>query len=317
MPHEAFAEFAAARPCWNCGHVHELFKRVWHYVSEILSAYSRHAGSQLSAAIAYRILFSLVPFAALLLTILDTVLSSSGREQFVEWLFGELPGTDLEASIDNTLAASGASAPIVGLVALGVLLWGASGMMASIRIAFRVIWDRESGPTYVRSKLRDFALVGLGGALVVAAFGLSVVVRIIVSTGTDLSDALGWTGGTTALSTVVEVVSSTLVIFAALLALYRFVPPVTMTIARLWPSALAAAIAFHVAVYGYAVYATRFSSFSSIYGPIGAVLAFLLLVYLLAIIVLLGAETAAASEKPGAGSQTRSQRRRSEGSGTA
>lgn len=277
----------------------EILDRARGYVSEILSAYTRHAGSQLSAAIAYRVLFSLIPFAAFLLTILDTVLSSSRREQFVEWLFGVLPGTDLEASIDNTLAASGASAPIVGLIALGVLLWGASGMMASIRIAFRVIWDRESGPTYVRSKLRDFALVGLGGALVVAAFGLSVVVRIIVSTGTDLSDALGWTGGATALSTVIEVASSTLVIFTALLALYRFVPPVTMPLARLWPSALAAAIAFHVAVYGYAVYATRFASFNTIYGPIGAVLAFLLLVYLLAIIVLLGAETAAARSRTG------------------
>jgi membrane protein len=171
--------------------------------------------------------------------------------------------------------------------------------MASIRIAFRVIWDRESGPTYVRSKLRDFAIVGLAGALVVGAFALSVIVRVVVETGSDLSDALGWTGGATALSTLAEGASSTLVVFGALLALYRFVPPVTMPIARLWPSALAAAIAFEVAVYGYAVYATHFASFDTIYGPIGAVLAFLLLVYLLAAIVLLGAETAAARSKTG------------------
>ncbi|MBM2822684.1 MAG: putative ribonuclease [Thermoleophilia bacterium] len=274
-----------------------IFNRAREYGLEIMASYSRHAGSQLSAAIAYRVLFSLVPFAAFLLTILDTVLPSSRREQFVQWLFGVFPGTELEQSIDNTLATSGTSAPIVGVIALGVLLWGASGMMASIRIAFRVIWDRESGPTYVRSKLRDFALVGVAGALVVAAFGLSVIVRIVVQTGSDLSDALGFTNGASAVSTVVEVMSSTFVIFAALLALYRFVPPVTMTLARLWPSALAAAIAFHLAVYGYAVYATRFASFNTIYGPIGAVLVFLLLVYLLAAIVLLGAETAAARSR--------------------
>jgi len=280
--------------------VREILDRARGYATGILAAFSRHAGSQLSAAIAYRVLFSLVPFAAFLLTILDAVLSSSRREQFVDWLFGELPGTELEQSIDNTLAASGASAPIVGLVALGALLWGASGMMASLRIAFRVIWDRESGPTYVRSKIRDFALVGVAGALVVAAFGLSVIVRIVVQTGSDLSDALGFSGGATALSTIVEVVSSTFVIFAALLALYRFVPPVTMPLARLWPSALAAAIAFHVAVYGYAVYAAHFASFNTIYGPLGAVLVFLLLVYLLAAIMLLGAETAAARSRSGA-----------------
>jgi membrane protein len=269
-------------------------------VQEILTAYGRHAGSQLSAAIAYRVLFSLVPFAAFLLTILDAVLPASRREQFVEWLFGAVPGTDLEESIDKTLAASGASASIVGLIALGVLLWGASGMMSSIRIAFRVIWDRESGPTYVRSKLRDFALVGGAGALVIAAFGISVIVRIVVQTGSDISDELGFTSDASALSTGVEVIASTLVIFGALLALYRFVPPVTMPLARLWPSALAAAVSFHIAVYGYAVYATRFSSFNTIYGPIGAVLVFLLLVYVLAAIVLLGAETAAARSRSGA-----------------
>lgn len=277
----------------------EVLDRARGYVSEILAAYGRHAGSQLSAAIAYRVLFSLVPFAALLLTILDVVLPPTRREQFVEWLLGALPGAEVESSIDNALAGTGASAPVVGLIALGTLLWGASGMMASIRIAFRVIWDRDSGPRYVRSKLRDFALVGLAGTLVVCAFGLSVAVRIVVETGSELSDALGWTGGATALSRIAEVASSTLVVFAALLALYRFVPPVTTPLGALWPSALAAAIAFEAAAYGYAVYATSFASFNSVYGPIGAVLAFLLLVYLLAVIVLLGAETAAARSRSG------------------
>jgi membrane protein len=273
--------------------VREFLDRARAYIAAIMQSYGRHAGSQLSAAIAYRVLFSLVPFAALILTILDVVLPPTRREQFVNWLFGVFPGTDLQASIDNTLAASSATAPVVGLVALATLLWAASGMMASIRIAFRVIWDRERGPTYVRSKLRDFALVGFAGALVVAAFACSVLVRIVVETGSDLSDAVGWTGGATVVSTLADVTSSTLVVFAALLALYRFVPPVRAPVALLWPSALAAAIAFELTVYGYAIYATRFASFNTIYGPIGAVLAFLVLVYLLAAIVLLGAETAA------------------------
>jgi membrane protein len=288
------------RAGWKGSRVRELLDRARAYVTAIMRSYSRHAGSQLSAAIAYRVLFSLVPFAAFLLTILDVVLPPSRREQFVNWLFGEFPGTDLEASVDKTLAASTATAPVVGLVALATLLWAASGMMASLRIAFRVIWDRERGATYVRSKLRDFALVGLAGALVVTAFALSVIVRIVVETGSDLSDALGWTGGATVFSTLAEVFSSTLVVFVALLALYRFVPPVRTPVALLWPSALAAAVAFEVTVYGYAVYATRFASFNTIYGPIGAVLAFLVLVYLLAAIILLGAETAARRQPNGA-----------------
>jgi membrane protein len=269
-----------------------LVERVWRYGVGIFGSYSRHAGSQLSAAIAYRVLFSLVPFAALLLTIVDVVLPESRREQFVNWLFGFLPGSDFENAVDRTLADSGASAPIVALIAIATLLWAASGMMASIRIAFRVIWDRESGPTYVRSKLRDFALVGLAGVLIVAAFALSFVVRIVVETGGSLSDRLGWSVADGFASTAVEVTASTIVVFVAILVVYRVVPPVTMRLRLLWPSAAGAAIAFEVAVYCYAIYATRFASFNTVYGPIGAALAFLLLVYLLAAIILLGAETA-------------------------
>jgi membrane protein len=278
--------------------VRGLFDRARRYVSEILRSYSRHAGSQLSAAIAYRVLFSFVPFVALLVTIVDVVLPPSTREQFIDWLVGQIGGTGLEDSVERALAGSGASAPIVALVALVTLLWGASGMMASLRIAFRLIWDGDSGPTYARSKLRDFALVGFVGALVVCAFGLSVILRVVFETGSDLSRALGLSGIPSVLSTSAEVGLSTLVVFAALLALYRFVPPVTVPLRLLWPSAVASAVAFEVCVYGYAVYTTRFADFNSVYGPIGAVLAFLLLVYLLAAIVLLGAETAAARWRP-------------------
>ena len=102
--------------------MHELLDRARAYANAIMRAYGRHAGSQLSAAIAYRVLFSLVPFAALLLSILDVVLPPSSREQFVNWLFDEVPGDDLESSIDRALAGSSASAPIVGLVALALLL---------------------------------------------------------------------------------------------------------------------------------------------------------------------------------------------------
>jgi membrane protein len=278
--------------------VRGLVDRARRYVSGILTSYSRHAGSQLAAAIAYRVLFSFVPFLALLVTIVDVVLPQSRREQFIDWLSAEVGGTGLEDSVERALTGSGSSAPIVALVALVTLLWGASGMMASIRIAFRLIWNRDSGLTYARSKLRDFALVGFVGALVVCAFGLSLLVSVVVETGSALSRSLGLSGIPTVLSTAADVGVSTLVVFAALLALYRFVPPVTEPLRLLWPSAVAAAVAFEVCVHGYAVYTTRFADFNSVYGPIGAVLAFLLLVYLLAAIVLLGAETAAARRSP-------------------
>ena len=50
------------------------------------------------------------------------------------------------------------------------------------------------------------------------------------------------------------------------------------------------ALAIDAGVAIYAFYLVQIASFSTIYGPLGAVLAFLALLYLAAVLVLLGAE---------------------------
>jgi len=262
-----------------------------------ISAYGRHAGSQLAAAIAYRVLFSLIPFLALIVSILDVVLPPDAREEFAGWLFASFPGTAVESSVDHALGESGATAPLVAVFALATLLWSASGMTASVRTAFRVIWEADSGPTYIRSKLRDFGLVALAAVLLVGAFLLSVVAQVAVEAGVDLSDALGWSAAAAPVIAIVELATSALVVFAAFFALYRLVPPAS-TRPHVWPSALGAAIACEIVVAGFAFYAVRMADFNSVYGPLGGVFAFLLLVYLLATVMLLGAESAARAERP-------------------
>jgi membrane protein len=235
----------------------------------------------------------LVPFVALVVSVVDLVLPQTRREQFLDWILASFPGTEVEASVDRALVESSASAPLVGLVSLALLLWGASGMMASLRRAFAVVWGVERPPPFVRGKLLDVALVAGAGALLVAAFALSVVAQVVVETGTDVADALGWDLGG-GLSVVAELATSFVAVAAALLVVYSVVPPAPVTLADAWPGALAAALACQVAVAGFAVYAAHIADFNTAYGPLGTLFAFLLLVYVLAIVVLVGAEAVVA-----------------------
>jgi membrane protein len=273
-----------------------LFSGIYERVRLVAASYGRHSCSELAAAIAYRVIFSLVPFVALVVAVLDIVLPADQRERFVEWLFGELPGTALDESVDRALAQSGASAPLVATVALATLMWTASGMMGSVRKALRIIWGSERRPQYVRAKLRDLALVCVAGVLLIGAFLLSVVVQVVVEAGVDLSSAVGVSGTERFAVALAELATSGIATFAAALVVYRFVPPVRMPLAALWPGALFTAIAFQLATAGFAFYITRFADFSSVYGPLGAVLAFLLLVYVLASLALLGAELVVAAK---------------------
>jgi membrane protein len=234
------------------------------------------------------VIFSLVPFVALVVSVVDLVLPASRREEFVSWLFGAFPGTQLEASVDHALVESGASAPLVGVFSLAVLLWSATGMMASLRRAFTAVWELER-PTFVRGKLRDVAVVGVTGAVLVGAFAFSVVAHVAVETGTDVAAALGW-DASHVLTGLAEVATSWLAVAVALLVVYRVVPPAGVTIADAWPSALGGALAFQLTLAGFAVYAADIADFSTAYGPLGTVFAFLVLVYALALVVLVGAE---------------------------
>jgi membrane protein len=252
------------------------------------AGYGRHAGSSLAAGLAYRVLFSLVPLLALVVSLLDIFLPKNARTSIVHWLFNGVPGTAFESAVDNSAAHTG-TAPLVTLIAVVILLWAATGMMGAIRTAFRVIWE-QPGAKYVRGKLRDFLLVALTALLILAAFGASLAAQIVAQAGKGVSDWIGWHGGGTIFGTLVELCAGLAVAFLAFTVLYTVVPPVRERFGAVWPSALLAAVAVEVLIRGFAFYATNFTSYNKIYGSLGILFVFLFLVYLLAMILLLGAE---------------------------
>jgi membrane protein len=261
---------------------------------EAAGSYTRHATSQFAAAISYRVLFSLVPLTAFLGAIAAAVLPEHQRHAVADWLVKLAPGTTLDPSVEHALTTSRTTPTIAGFVALLLLLWSASAMMASIRTAFRVIWENDLRRTYVRSKLLDLALVLSVGLLAIASLGATLLVQVLAEVGHDLRHVFG--GGTEGdvLASILEVLSSAGLTFAVLVLLYRSVPPVRPPWRAIWPPALLCAIGFHLATAAYAFYLARYGDVTAVYGPLAAVLGFLLVVYVGVLVILLGAELVAA-----------------------
>ena len=82
--------------------------------------------------------------------------------------------------------------------------------------------------------------------------------------------------------------------FGALLLLYRLVPRARLRYRDLAVGALAATIASEAIRIGFSYYLARVARYDLLYGALGSVFAFLLVVYLQAIVLLLGAEIAQA-----------------------
>ena len=255
------------------------------------TTYVQTAGGQRAAAISYRVLFSLIPFVALLVSVLELVLPESAQQDVVSWLVGvaSLPD-ELAQSVDAAVKDAGPPASATGAIALAGLIWAASGMMASVRSAFQAVWGSAAYRPYLRGKLLDFVLVLGAGVLIVSAFGLSIVVQVVTETSSEIAEELGGSeSATSGLSAVLQLGASLALALLAFGFLYRFVPPVAPTIQDVVPGAIVAAVGVHLASAGFSIYLSRFGGFNDVFGPLGAILAFLLLVYAVAAILLLGA----------------------------
>jgi membrane protein len=260
------------------------------------TTYVESTCGQRAAAISYHVLFSLVPFLALLLMVLGLVLPDSTHDRVVDWLVGVVPlPIDLSTSVESAVQQAGTPASLAGAIALAGFVWAAMGMMAALRLAFRAVWDSEANRPYLRGKLLDVALVLGAGLLILTAFGLTVVVQVATETSTKIAAELGLgehaTGG---IGSLAQLGSSLVLAFGAFALLYRVVPPVPVRILDVLPGAAFAAIGVNLAGAGFSVYLDRFADFDDIYGPLGAVLAFLLLVWVAAAVLLFGACIAAA-----------------------
>jgi membrane protein len=264
-------------------------------VEAAVETYVREACGQRAAAISYHVLFSLVPFVALLVSVLELVLPGSTHERVASWLVEALPlPSDVAESVEHAIEEP-EPATFAGLIALLTLLWTASGMMASVRSAFGAVWGAGAERPYLRGKLLDAGLLLGAGVLVVSAFGLTVIVQLATEAGTGIANELGREGsGVEALGGVAELVGSFALALVAFLLLYRVAPPVPVRTRDVLPGAVFAAVGFHLASAGFAVYLRYFADFDQVYGPLGAVLAFLTLVYLAAAVLLFGAAIAAA-----------------------
>ena len=221
---------------------------------------------------------------------LEVVLPADVRADVIDWVLGGFPGTTIESGVEQELAQSSALLSVAGLIAFGTLIWTASGMTRSLRVALAVVWESETRPDYVRAKLRDIAALGVLAALVLSVFIVSLITQIAVQAGVAATDALGLTHAATVIVRGAELAFTSAATFAALLIVYRLGAPASLPLAATWRSALAIAVAVDVALAGYAFYLVRLASFDTIYGPLGAVLAFLALVYIAAALVLFGAE---------------------------
>jgi membrane protein len=253
--------------------------------------------TQYAAAIAYRVLFSLFPLTIALVSIFGVVLQDDDlRQSLINELVDYLPlDAKGQADVQREIEQIATPLSLIGLVSLVALIWGASGMMASIRLGLEAAMKVDRGRPAARAKLVDFILVAASGVLVLAIVGLSAFGAFFSKVADRFA---AWAGVAAPSGSLVRDGIQLVAIAVTVLLLYRFVP--ARRLRR--RGAIAGAILTAVGIWGttkvLALIFNDFSRYNAIYGSLAGVMTFLFFVYVIAWILLLGAEFAYAWSQP-------------------
>jgi membrane protein len=258
-----------------------------------VDAFFRNHCPQLAASISYYALLSIFPAAILMAAIFGFVVGDDeARAEVVDFLFDNLPLSedqgrrDLEKVVDGVTHNTGA----LGIVGLVGLLYSASALMGAIRNSLAIIWETERQRPALRAKALDVVLVLGFGILIALSFAATIVRGLAVDLGEDLGFAGRAVDGVLGAFGVLIPLVLSLVAFAVILTVVPFPRP---RLRDVWPGIVVAAIGYELAQRGFALYLDHFGNYSAVYGSLGAVIIFLVFIYIGAMVFLLGGEYAA------------------------
>lgn len=247
----------------------------------------------LAAGVAFFSLLAIFPAIAALVAIFGLFADPQIISQQLDTLAAVLPADAIQVlreQIERLLAQNQRTLGLTFLGSLGVSLWTANSGMKALIDALNIVYDEPERRGFIKLNAMTllFTLAAIG-------FLISALVLVVV-----LPIVLGFVGLAAETETLLRLARWPLIlvfIWLALTLVYRYGPSRERAKWR-WLS-LGSAVASVVWIAGsmlFSWYVTNFGSYNRTYGSLGAVIAFMVWIWLSAIVVLIGAELDAETE---------------------
>lgn len=264
-------------------------KDVWFLGKDAAGKWNDHNAPRLSAALAYYALLSLAPVLVLLILICGLVFARSSAEEHlldqVRGLAGNQWVGTLKTLLDNT--EPNMKGVIASVIAIVVLLFGASGVFVELRDSLNTIWDAPVPQTcveeFVRRRIASFAMV--------LAFGLLILISTLLDVALQLIEKLFIVALPAGAAIIGQMANAGLSLIALTLLfgfLFKFVPDVPIAWRDVGVGAVVTAVLFTVGHTVFTLYLTK-AAVGSAYGAAGSLVAFVAWMYYCAQIFLFGA----------------------------
>ncbi len=247
--------------------------------------------SNLAAALTYRSVLSVFPGLIALVALLGVLGQYPQTFNAVLQIVGGFAPSSTVDSVSGPVRQiiihKGGAGALLG-VGLAGAIWGASGYMGTFSWASNVIWEARRGRSWYRQW--PFNLVVTLVALVL----ITLIVSALVLTGpiaSAVGDQLGIGSTTLQIWSIAKWPTIVLVVTLMISTLYYIAPNVRPPSWRwLTPGASFAVLVWAITTGLFGLYIANFGSYDKTYGTLGAIVTFLIWVWLTNIAMLLGIE---------------------------
>jgi membrane protein len=247
----------------------------------VLAKFFADRGTHLAAMVAYFALLSFVPLVFLALSLLGLVHRADASDFLVRELKRAFPGSSL-TSILTLVHRVQDNAATLGIIGGVGLLWSSLSLFSALESAFNIVYGRPNRP-FLRGKaiaagLMVSVLVTLFASLVVGALGVEVLRRYAHVFVGDKAAAY-----------ILSVAVSLLGVFLFLAAIYRLLPNAEVTLRDVLPGATMGAVVLEASFQILPVF-VRFADVNVTLRVLGGPVILLLWLYVMANVIVLGAE---------------------------
>lgn len=277
----------------------ELRRFGWLLRRSLVSAYEDGALSTAKAA-AYSALMAFVPVLSALAAVLVQMNAEQVSRMMLKFLFVAIPpGT--EDLVRHSFTVRGERPISLLITAVLLSLWAASGLMGTLIEGFQAAYRLPAGRSAVRHQLVAIALVLIAAGPVIGASALVVtgdrVERWVLAWLGVMPAGEQLRGGVVLAGYIARYGLALGSIIVATAGLYYLGPNRRQQWRKVIPGALVATILWLGATVGFAWYVRNIAGYSVMYGSVGAVIALLVWMYVMALIALVGCEFNAELER--------------------
>jgi membrane protein len=244
-----------------------------------------------AASIAYYAMLSLFPVALLSFALLSLATADvPDRTAVLGFVLRYFPKQfDFITAQINALEGRSVS---LGVAATIGMVWGSLGVFGAISTAVNYAWGVEKQRSFWRHKLFSFLMLLVAGLILLVALLLVSAAQVVGATW--FAGVLARFPGLAILRSFTVRYATTLLFIVVVGFIYYFVPNAKVRFRDVWVGAIVTGLLWKAALEGFSWYMRDMTRFSRVNGSIAAVIAFMIWVYVQAVILLYGVEFTAA-----------------------